>query len=94
MARDRSLEIQVDVRTFRGLRQFSGRGGQQRLIRRDDGLAVLEGAQDRLARRLYRSHHFHDDIDVFARDELFDVVGEQIDWNTAIGGDTTHSDAA
>ena len=93
-AGDCRLEIQVDMRVFGGLRQFSGGGGQQRLVRRDDGLAVLERGQDRLARRLDRAHHFDDDVDVFARDEFFDVVGEQIDRHTAVGGYAAYADAA
>ena len=42
----------------------------------------------------YRSHHLDDDVDILARDELFDVVGEQADRNAAVSGDAAHADTA
>ena len=55
---------------------------------------MLERGQDRLAGWLYRSHHLNDDVDILARDELFDIVGEQADRNAAVSGDAAHPDTA
>ena len=93
-AGDGRLEVEVDVGAFGGLGQLAGGCGQQRLVGRHHRLAVLEGGQDRLAGRLDRAHHLDDDVDVVARHQLVDVVGEQVDRHAAVGGDAAHPDAA
>src|ERR1700737_5002389 len=55
---------------------------------------MLQRGQDCLARRVTRPHHLDDDVDVFAGDESFDVVGEQIDRHTTVSDDPSHADAA
>ena len=55
---------------------------------------MLERTKDGLAGRLHRAHEFHDDVDVLARGEFLDVVGEQLDGDAAALGDAAHSDAA
>ena len=68
--------------------------GHQRLVGGDDGLALLQRGQDRLARRFDGTHHLDDDVDVVAGDQFLDVVGEQVDRHAAVVGHPANADAA
>ena len=68
--------------------------GHQRLVGGDDGLALLQRGQDRLAGRFDRTHHLDDDVDVVTGDQCVDVVGQQLDRDTAVGGHPPNPDAA
>ena len=77
-----------------GLRELAGGLSHQRLVGGDDGLALLEGGQDGLAGGFDRSHQLDDDVDIVARHQLIDVVGEHFDRHAAVGGHPAHPDAA
>ena len=91
---DRGLEVEVDVGVLGGLRQLAGGLRHQRLVGGHDGLALLEGGQDRLARGFDGTHHLDDDVDVVAGHQFLDVVGEQVDRHATVVGDPSHADAA
>ena len=55
---------------------------------------LLERGEDGLAGRLDRAHQLDDDVDVVARNQRFDVVGEQLDRHAAVVGHTADPDAA
>src|SRR5262249_51858484 len=88
------LEIQVHMHAFGDLRQFSGGDRKQGLVRGDDGLATLQRGQNRFAGRFNWAHQFDNDVDVFSGNQFFDVVGEQLDRHTPVGGDPAYTDAA
>ncbi len=80
--------------TFGGLCQLAGGLGQQSFVGRHDRLTLLQCRQDGFAGRFDRAHQLDDDVDVVARDQFLDVVGEQSGRHAAIVGDPADGDTA
>ena len=79
---------------FGGLRQLAGGHRHQCFVGGDDGLALLQRGENGLAGGFDRPHQFDDDVDVVARHQLLDVVGEQPDRHAAVVGHAANPDAA
>ena len=77
-----------------GLGQLAGRHRHQRLVGGDHRLAALQRREDRLARGFDGTHQFDDDVDVVTGDQCVDVVGEQLDRDSAVVGHPPDADAA
>ena len=73
----RRLVEQVDPGGRRHLGQLGAGGGQQRLVARDDRLAVAQGGLDQLVRRVQAPDQLDHDVDVVARDERGGVGADE-----------------
>ena len=77
-ARDRRLVVEVGARGVGGLGEPGPVLGEQRLVRRDDGLARLQRLQQPRAHGLDAADHLDDDVHVRPRDQRRRVRGEQL----------------
>ena len=76
-ARDRGLEQQVAAGSVGGAEQLGTDVGEQLLVGRDDGLAVLQRGEDQLTGRLDAADDLDDDVDRRIFDDRGCVAGEQ-----------------
>lgn len=88
------LEIQVGTGLLGRVGELSGVLGQQGLVGRDDGLALLQSRQHQLAWNVDAAEYLYDDVDVVAADQFCRVVGEQLGRYSTIAVDSPHSDAS
>ncbi len=93
-ARHGRLVEEIDAGGGGRLGQLGARGGQQRLVGRDHGLAVAQGGLHQLVGRVQPADHLDDHVDVVAGDERGGVGGDQVgaDGGRARFGGVGHGD--
>src|SRR5439155_19439951 len=80
----RRLEVEVALRLLGGGEQGGAVLREERLVRRDDRGAVLEGRQDQRAGRLDAADDLDDEVDVLACGEALRIPGEQLAWDVRV----------
>ena len=88
------LEIEVNPCLLGSFGELTGRLGQKRLVGGHHRLARIECTQNAAPCGFHRTHELDDDVDVVSRNQRVDIVGEQLDRDTAVIGHTAHTDTA